>query len=192
MWHSAVNETQYDLCQLSAVASDKKYEKEGGPGVARCAQLIRHYSAAPAVDLKNLLSWLFFNLYTGNNDSHAKNLSIYLNPDQGVRLTPFYDLMCTRIYPGLSQELALAIGGEVMPGAITKAHVQQMAKDMGMRPAFVLGVAADLAGRIPGGMEAALNSVQTNLPPGAQTLARRLQTFVLKTTQQMAKRILSE
>lgn len=183
---------QYDLCQLSAVASDKKYEKEGGPGVARCAQLIRHYSAAPAVDLKNFLSWLFFNLYTGNNDSHAKNLSIYRNPDQGVRLTPFYDLMCTRIYPGLSQEFALAIGGEVMPGAITKAHVQQMARDMGVRPAFVLGVAADLAGRIPGGMEAALNSVQTDLSPGAQTLAWRLQTFVLKTTQQMAKRILSE
>ena len=90
---------QYDLCQLSALASGKKYEKEGGPGIAQCAQLIRRYSTAPAVDLRNLVYWLFFNLYTGNNDSHAKNLSIYRALGQGVRLTPFYDLMCTRVYP---------------------------------------------------------------------------------------------
>lgn len=182
---------QYDLCQLSGIVSDKKYEKEGGPGAARCAQLIRQYSAAPAVDLKHFLSWLFFNLYTGNNDSHAKNLSIYVHPDQGVRLTPFYDLMCTRIYPGLSPEFALAIGGEVMPGAVTQTHVQQLAKDLGMRPAFVLRLAEDMAQRIPNALNAAIASVQQDLSPGAQTLALRLQKFVLKTTQQMAKRILT-
>ena len=182
---------QYDLCQLSALASDRKYEKEGGPGIAQCAQLIRRYSTAPAVDLKNLLCWLFFNLYTGNNDSHAKNLSIYRAPGQGVRLTPFYDLMCTRIYPGLSQEFAFAIGGEVMPGAITQAHVRQMAKDMGIRPDFALGIANDMAKRIPGAIESAIRVVQTNLSPGAKTLSLRVGQFVLKTTRQLARRILS-
>ena len=181
---------QYDLCQLSAMASDKKYEKEGGPGITQCAQLIRHYSAVPAVDLKNFVAWLFFNLYIGNNDSHAKNLSIYRDPAQGVRLTPFYDLMCTRIYPGLSPEFALAIGGEVMPGAITRVHVQQMARDLGIRPAFALGIAADMAKRVPGALDAAIASVQADLSPGAKTLALRLQTFVQKTTRQIAQRIL--
>jgi serine/threonine-protein kinase HipA len=180
---------QYDLCQLSAMASDKKYEKEGGPGLAQCAQLIRQYSAAPAVDLKNLVSWLFFNLYTGNNDSHAKNLSIYRDPALGVRLTPFYDLMCTRMYPDLSPEFAFAIGGEVMPGAMTHTHVRQMAADLGMRPAFVLGIAAEMAQRLPAAMNAAIASVQSDLAPGAKTLATRLNQFVRKTTQQMAQRI---
>lgn len=182
---------QYDLCQLSAMPSDKKYEKEGGPGLAQCAQLVRHYSSAPAVDLKNLVAWVFFNLYTGNNDSHAKNLSIYRDPTWGVRLTPFYDLMCTRLYPGLSPEFALAIGGEVIPGAINRAHVHQMAGDLGMRPAFVMGVAADLAKRIPAAMAAAIESMQADLSPGAKTLATRLQRFVLKTTRQMSQRIAS-
>jgi serine/threonine-protein kinase HipA len=77
--------------------SDRKYEKEGGPGLAACAELIRRYSAQPAVDLRHLVRWVFFNLYVGNNDSHAKNLSIYSVPGQGVTLTPFYDLMCTRL-----------------------------------------------------------------------------------------------
>lgn len=182
---------QYDLCQLGSIASDRKYEKEGGPGMVQCAQLIRKYSAAPAVDLKHLLCWLFFNLYTGNNDSHAKNLSLYRDPCQGVRLAPFYDLMCTRLYPGLSPEFAFAIGSEVLPGAITQAHVRQMAKDLGIRPTFALGVAEDMAKRIPGAIEAAIGSVQHALSPGAKTLALRLRAFVLKNTRQTAKRILA-
>lgn len=168
-----------------------QYEKEGGPGAVECAQLIRQYSSVPAVDLKNFLAWLFFNLYTGNNDGHAKNLSIYRAPGGGIRLTPFYDLMCTRIYPGLSREFAFVIGGEVLPGAITRSHVQQMAQSMGIRPAFVLSVATDMAQRVPAAMEAAITSVQTDLSPGAKTLALRLQTFVRKTTQQISKRLLT-
>jgi len=182
---------QYDLCQLSAIASDKKYEKEGGPGATDCAQLIRRYSSMPAVDLKNFVAWLFFNLYTGNNDGHAKNLSIYRAPGGGLRLTPFYDLMCTRIYAGLSSEFAFAIGGEVLPGALTRSHVHQMAQGMAIRPAFALGIAADMAKGVPLAMEAAIASVQADLSPGARTLALRLQTFVSKTTQQMSKRLLT-
>jgi serine/threonine protein kinase HipA of HipAB toxin-antitoxin module len=87
---------QYDLCQLAGTLSERKYEKEGGRGLAACADLIRRYSTQSAVDLRHLVRWLFFNLYVGNNDSHAKNLSIYSVPEKGVTLTPFYDLMCTR------------------------------------------------------------------------------------------------
>lgn len=182
---------QYDLCQLSGIVSEKKYEKEGGPGAVQCAQMIRRYSAAPAIDLKLLLGWIFFNLYTGNNDSHAKNLSLYRVPGNGVRLTPFYDLMCTRIYPGLSQEFAFSIGGEVMPGAINQTHVQQMAKEMGIRPAFALGIAREMAKKVPDAVDAAVALVLPDLAPGAKTLALRLQRFVLQTTRQIAKRILA-
>lgn len=53
---------------------------EGGPGLATCAELIRRCSTQPAVDLRHFVGWIFFNLYAGNNDSHAKNLSIYRLP----------------------------------------------------------------------------------------------------------------
>jgi serine/threonine-protein kinase HipA len=180
---------QYDLCQLSGVVSDKKYEKEGGPGLAQCARLVRQYSSAPAVDLLNLLRWVFFNLYTGNNDSHAKNLSVYQPPGQGVRLTPFYDLMCTRIYPGLSGEFAFAIGGETRPGSVTQAHVRQMAAELGMGAAFTLATAKDIADKIPAALEGAAAALAPALPHGAKTLVERVQKLVLKTTRQTAKRI---
>ena len=180
---------QYDLCQLAGTMSEKKYEKEGGPGIAACAALIREYSSQPAADLRNLVGWVLFNLYTGNNDSHAKNLSLLHHPGAGFRLAPFYDLMCTRLYPNLSPEFAFSIGGEALPGVIKKAHLAAMAEQLGMRPQFIFRQAKALAAKMPEAMEEAMATVLPSLSPGAKTLAGRLKDFVLSTTKKTAARI---
>jgi serine/threonine-protein kinase HipA len=182
---------QYDLCQLSSTVSEKKYEKEGGPGLAECAALIRKYSSQPALDLRNFLGWIFFNLYTGNNDSHAKNLSIYYTPQVGVRLTPFYDLMCTRLYPGLSQEFAFAIGGEVTPGQVGREQVSAMARQLGMQPLFVLRTAQAMAQRLPHALASAVSDLSPTFTPGAKVLAERLAHKILSMTKQTSARILA-
>ena len=179
---------QYDMCQLAETVSEKKYEKEGGPGLAKCAELIRRYSTQPAVDLRNFVVWIFFNLYVGNNDSHAKNLSMYNMPGRGVTLTPFYDLMCTRLYPGLSQEFAFSIGGEYKPASMSSQHLAALAEQLGMRPAFLARQAADLAQRLPNALAQAVEEVRPALPYSAKTLAGRLQQFVLSTTTKLAAR----
>lgn len=179
---------QYDLCQLAGSVSDRKYEKEGGPGLATCAELIRRYCSQPAVDLRHLMRWVFFNLYVGNNDSHAKNLSIYSVPDRGEMLTPYYDLMCTRLYPGLSTEFAFAIGGEVRPGEMTADHLVQMARQLGMQPRFVVQQASEMAERLTAALSQAVQEVAPTLVPSAQTLAERLERFVRATTKKMAAR----
>ncbi|MCW5638474.1 MAG: type II toxin-antitoxin system HipA family toxin [Rubrivivax sp.] len=180
---------QYDLCQLAGTVSDRKYEKEGGPGLAACAELIRRYSAQPAVDLRHLVRWVFFNLYVGNNDSHAKNLSIYSVPGQGVTLTPFYDLMCTRLYPGLSPEFAFAIGGEVRPGEMGAEHLALMASQLGMQPRFLAQQAREMADRVPAAIEQATREIAPSLTPSARTLAERLERFVSSTTKKLAARL---
>jgi serine/threonine-protein kinase HipA len=73
---------QYELCQLAGTVSEKKYEKEGGPGLEACARLIREHSSRAALDLQALVQWVFFNICVGNNDSHAKNLSLCALPGQ--------------------------------------------------------------------------------------------------------------
>lgn len=180
---------QYDLCQLAGTLSDRKYEKEGGPGLAACTALIRRYSTQPAADLRHLVRWVFFNLYAGNNDSHAKNLSIYSVPGQGVTLTPFYDLMCTRLYPGLSQEFAFAIGGEARPGELTAGHLAAVAAQMGMQPRFLAQQAREMAELLPAAMSQALQEVAPALPPSARTLADRLARFVATSTRKIAARL---
>lgn len=180
---------QYDLCQLAGTLSDRKYEKEGGPGLATCAELIGRYSTQPAVDLRHLVRWMFFNLYVGNNDSHAKNLSIYSLPGQGATLTPFYDLMCTRLYPGLSPEFAFAIGGEARPGEMTADHLALQARRLGMQPRFLAQQAAELAERVPGAIGRAASEIMPALTPSARTLVERLERFVSSTTKKLAARL---
>ena len=180
---------QYDLCQLAGTVSEHKYEKEGGPGLAACVELIRRYSTQPAVDLRHLVRWVFFNLYVGNNDSHAKNLSIYSAPGHGVTLTPFYDLMCTRLYPGLSPKFAFAIGGEVRPGEMTAEHLVLMARQLGMQPRFLARQAREMADRVPDAIGQAASEVAPVLTPSARTLAERLERFVSSTTKTLAARL---
>lgn len=179
---------QYDLCQLAGALSGRKYEKEGGPGVVACAELIRRHSTQPAVDLRAYAEWIFFNLYVGNNDSHAKNLSIYWLPDGSIRLTPFYDLMCTRLYPGLSRDFAFSIGGQSAPGRIGPTHVDALAQGLNMKPAYLRKLAADLALRLPSALARSLAEIEPLLPHGAKDLAEKLSSFVLATTRKTAAR----
>ena len=167
----------------------KRHEKEGGPGLAACAELIRRYSTQPAVDLRHLVRWVFFNLYVGNNDGHAKNLSIYSVPGQGVSLTPFYDLMCTRLYAGLSPEFAFVVGGTVRPGEMSAEDLALMARQLGMQPRFLAQQGADMAKRVPDAIDQAAREVTPLLTPSARILGERLRRFVSSNTKGLAARL---
>ena len=136
------------------------------------------------------MRWVFFNLFVGNNDGHAKNLSIYSVPGQGETLTPFYDLMCTRLYPGLSSEFAFAIGGEVRPGEMRAEHLALMARQLGMQPRFVAQQARDMAERVPAAIGQAARELAPALTPSACALAERLEHFVSSTTRKLAVRLI--
>lgn len=180
---------QYDFCQLMGLDSERKYEKEGGPGIAQCARIIRQYSSRAALDLLALAQWIFFNLYVGNNDSHAKNLSIHQRPGVGVRLTPFYDMMCTRIYPGLSKEFAFHIGGEALPGHVGQAQVQALAEQLGMGAKYLQWVARTLAGKIPDAIDKATQEISPGLTTSGQVFAQKLALNVKSITTRAVARI---
>ena len=180
---------QYDFCQIAGVVSEKKYEKEGGPGVARCAQIIRQHSTSAAVDLQAFVQWIFLNLFVGNHDGHAKNLSMLQRPGEGSRLSPFYDLMCTRIYPGLSKEFAFRIGGEVLPGEIGKAQVQGLAAQIGIGAKYLQSVALKLAAKVPEAVDKATREIHPHLGKGGQAFAEKLALDITSKTRHAAARI---
>ena len=150
---------QEDFCQVAGQRAARKYEAEGGPGLAEVAIWLRELSARPAEDLLALIRWQAFNWLAGNSDGHAKNLSLVRDPKTGWRLAPFYDLVCTRAWPDLDCRLAMAIGGEADPGRIDHRHWEQCAKDLGARPRFVLGEVRRLVAAI----EDALPSVRQRM-----------------------------
>lgn len=122
-------EHQEDFCQALGIGSDQKYEKEGGPSLQQCFTLLREHSVLPAKDISRLLDWVIFNYLIGNADSHAKNISLLLT-QQGPQLAPFYDLMCTAIYDGLTDKLAMKIGGKYEPDWIIARYWQAFADDI--------------------------------------------------------------
>ena len=180
---------QLDLCQLDGKPSTVKYESDGGPSLARCYRILRE-NGVPASDTKRLIQWVFFNLYVGNYDSHAKNLSIYYPDDEGARLTPFYDLISTGLYPGLSRKFAFKLGGENRPGQIDRAHIAAMADELNIKKKYALGLGEEIADRIERSVDPISNELMQVASSGSeQTLLNRLSQYVSSNTKKVRARL---
>jgi serine/threonine-protein kinase HipA len=106
----------------------------------------------------NLFRWLVFNIVMGNDDSHLKNLSFYVDPD-GTKLAPHYDLLTTGAYytrafanekstwPNVT--MAIPLPGAKMFGEVTKESVLNAGRELGLAPAAARRILAEVAGRIP-------------------------------------------
>jgi serine/threonine-protein kinase HipA len=123
---------QLDLCQLAGVLPAQKYEQDGGPDLEMCFDLIDRYSAAPAADRLRLVDWTIFNYLIGNADAHAKNLSMLYGIDGSLRLAPAYDLLATGYWRELSDNMAMAIGGERRPAWVQARHWQRFSESVGL------------------------------------------------------------
>lgn len=138
---------QYDCCQALGYLSENKYEEEGGPSFEDCFALIKEESSSAARDLMNMLKWLSFNLLLGNNDSHAKNISLIKHQDT-VRLSPFYDLISTAIYPGINPRFAFGVGKsgrkQYYYYKMRSYHLENTAKNLGIRKEQLLSVLGEM------------------------------------------------
>jgi len=84
---------QEDFCQLAEQAPKEKYE-----GSAElCVRLLRKYATEPLIEILKLYRLLVFGWWSGNGDMHLKNLSMLVDPQGIMRLTPAYDLVSTRL-----------------------------------------------------------------------------------------------
>ncbi len=82
-----------DACQLLGLDRSFKYTQGSMESLARIAEACRNKAQARV----RLFNWLVFNVLTGNDDAHLKNLSFLIDAD-GVQLAPHYDLLCTACY----------------------------------------------------------------------------------------------
>lgn len=129
---------QEDFCQAKGYPSFKKYEAEGGPSLASCIQLAAEQLPHPAVTIDQMLRWTIFNILVGNCDAHAKNLSFVWQSNGQITLAPFYDLVSTLAYKGLSRKMAQSIGSEADPAAVRKTHWQSLARAVSITPKTLL------------------------------------------------------
>lgn len=98
---------QEDFCQLAEKSPKEKYD-----GSAElCIRLLRKYATEPLVEILRVYRLMVFVWLTGNGDMHLKNFSVLAAEDGVVRLTPAYDLVCTRLVIP-NDPLALPVAGK--------------------------------------------------------------------------------
>ncbi len=101
---------QEDFCQALGFPPERKYQAEHGPTVKDCIELIWDWSTFPALDLRDFVQLLVFNVLIGNADAHGKNFS-FLYTGSERRISPAYDLVSTLAWPELTTSAAMKIGG---------------------------------------------------------------------------------
>ena len=137
---------QEDFCQMLSVDPELKYEEQGGPSAAKCIETLRDVKASPR-DQIAFIDALAYNFLIGNADAHAKNYSVLYHGGR-PSLAPLYDEVSTAVYPQLSREMAMRIGGSARFDEISRASFVRMAEEFSMSPKLVLSRLDDLSGRI--------------------------------------------
>lgn len=95
-----------DFCQLAGKRLRDKYD-----GSAElCVRILRRYASEPLIEIRKLYQLLLFCWWTQNGDMHLKNFSLITTRDGIRRLSPAYDLVCTRLVIP-NDTLAMPIGG---------------------------------------------------------------------------------
>jgi serine/threonine-protein kinase HipA len=92
---------QEDMCQALSISPNLKYQADGGPGIKAIMNLLLGSTNA-TIDRDNffraqVLFWLLAAI-----DGHAKNFSLFIEPEGKYRLTPLYDVMSA--YPLIAQD----------------------------------------------------------------------------------------
>jgi serine/threonine-protein kinase HipA len=121
---------QEDFCQATGTSYRLKYEEKGGPGHKACFDVIKE-CRQPLADRIKLVNQVVFNYLICNADCHAKNTSLLYSDSTRPDLAPFYDLVCTAVYPSLSQKLAMSIGGEFDTRNITRESWTRFSQEIG-------------------------------------------------------------
>lgn len=98
-----------DFCQASnnVTANKYRYSYEG------CVKLILENSKDPIIDKIKLFTCLYFCFVIGNSDVHLKNFSFLMDENGKLYLSPFYDLLPTKvILPSDHEDLGMLLNGK--------------------------------------------------------------------------------
>jgi serine/threonine-protein kinase HipA len=139
---------QEDFCQALGVVPEMKYQNEGGPDLTQCFELVRRVTRPSAPHVLRLFDGVIFNALIGNHDAHAKNFSLLYAGKTPV-LAPFYDLLCTAIYPTLTPKMAMKIGSKYKFSDVQPRHWEQLAQGAGLARAQARKRILEIAKALP-------------------------------------------
>lgn len=89
---------------------EKKDKYEGS--LEQIGKKLKEISAVPGLDVQLFFERVVFNFLIGNGDAHSQNYSIIYSSQEGVRLSPAYDIVCSKLVILNDKDSALTINGK--------------------------------------------------------------------------------
>lgn len=161
---------QEDMCQVLGISPNLKYQSDGGPGIEK----IMHFllgSTQPEHDRDlffraQIVFWLLAAI-----DGHAKNFSVYIEPEGRFHLAPLYDILSA--YPLIANKqlqlkkikMAMALKGKnnhYYWDDIQRRHFLSMAKAAN----YSVRRADDLLNETLNKVDSIINKISATLPNG--------------------------
>ena len=95
-----------DFAQI--LGEDDKYTGS----MERIGKKIRELSGVPGLDVQLFFERVLLNFLLGNGDAHLKNFSMLDSADGGLRLSPAYDIVCSKVVIPRDSDCALTLNGK--------------------------------------------------------------------------------
>lgn len=119
-----------DGCQLLNLSRSNKYSNANIESLNSLINTCR----SKALTRASIFNWMVFNIFIGNDDAHLKNLSFFIG-EEGIELTPFYDLLSTAIYSGkepLQCKMVYSLSNVEIFDKIHKEAIYEFAENIGI------------------------------------------------------------
>lgn len=161
---------QEDLCQATGTSPLRKYQPDGGPGIARIMELLLGSDSA-AQDRNNFFKTQIIFWVLAATDGHPKNFSIAHLRGGRYRATPIYDVLSAHPVIGIGKnqispykaKLAMAVRGSAnyyLIDKIQRRHWIKQAQQVGLGAA----AAERLIGEATESTESVIGAVGKLLP----------------------------
>jgi serine/threonine-protein kinase HipA len=106
-----------DFVQI--LGEDDKYSGT----MERIGKKIRELSSVPGLDVQLFFERVLLNFLLGNGDAHLKNFSMLESGEGGFRLSPAYDIVCSKAVIPREEDCALLLNGK--PNEIRRKDFEQ-------------------------------------------------------------------
>ncbi len=73
---------------------------------------LNEISSAPGYDTQLFFERVVLNFILGNGDAHLKNYSVFYKNEDNIRLTPAYDIVCSKLVLPDEEDSAITINGK--------------------------------------------------------------------------------
>lgn len=153
---------QEDCCQALGFHPDKKYQRDGGPGIKEIMALLNGSSSAQA-DRERFMKAVVYNFLIGGTDAHAKNFSLIIGLQGDYRLAPLYDVASGLPYfDSKGIRSSMKIGDKDRTAYIMLRHWERTAKVCRYSTDAIINHIKEMAGALPDLASAALQTCRSN------------------------------